>query len=165
MCITFLVWSALLFVYLLFTFKPLERLEGTREYLTYNFGSTLYWVLECGLTFAERDLELHFLQSAFDKMRAMKKPSDIMHCFETWTMENVEVSVELALAIFFLLDSMNTFNEWYRPDKDVSAELLNTFIDLAAYLYLWIKLKRPGGGDIDDDSNGYASIEEVNMAV
>ena len=44
------IWSVLLLIEILFTLGPLERLEGTRAYLTYNFGATLVWVAQVGLT-------------------------------------------------------------------------------------------------------------------
>jgi len=111
----FVLWSALLFLDLLFTIGPLERLDGTQEYLTYNFGSTLFWVLEAGLTALDmnmqRDTDEGLMRSTFNRIRVMKSPSDLTHLCQTWTKEDVEITVELALGIYFLVDSMRVFSQ------------------------------------------------------
>ena len=47
------LWSILLLIELLFISTPLERLESTQAYLTYNFGMTLVWVIEVCLNLCD----------------------------------------------------------------------------------------------------------------
>mmetsp|Transcript_30815 Transcript_30815/g.45607 ORF Transcript_30815/g.45607 Transcript_30815/m.45607 type:complete len:224 (+) Transcript_30815:72-743(+) len=173
-----LLWSCLLFIDLLFTIGPLERLEGTREYLTYNFGSTLVWVVEVGLTVldmnmnANMDTNVHDgervahegpMLSVLNRIRIMERPFDVKQLFQTWTRKDVELSAELVLAIYFLLDSTKVFVQWYKADSDVGAELFDTLLNLAAYFYQWKKLQNlPDGGD-GVDPNGYVTVNDASI--
>lgn len=163
----FLLWSALLFLDLLFTIGPLERLDGTREYLTYNFSATLFWVLEAGLTALDmnmqRNVDEGLMRSSFNNVRAMRIPSDATRLCQTWTKEDVENSLELALGVLFLFDSMRVFTQWYTADPDLGAELLDTLLNFAAYLYIVIKLRNlPDDGDNVDSNDYVLDADEIN---
>jgi hypothetical protein len=104
-----LAWSILLFIEIIFTLGPLDRLEGTRAYITYNFVTTLVWVVEVGLTVLD------------DVKQSILSRRDLF---------------ELAVALFFLIDSMRLFLDWYKADVDVGGESLDILINFAAYVYL-----------------------------
>ena len=110
-----LAWSILLLIEIIFTLGPLDRLEGTRAYITYNFGTTLVWVVEVGLTVLE-DVKQSIVLSRRDLF-------------------------ELAVALFFLIDSMRLFLDWYKADVDVGEESLEVLLNFAAYVYLLSKLQ------------------------
>lgn len=110
-----LAWSILLFIEIIFTLGPLDRLEGTRAYITYNFGTTLVWVVEVGLTVLD-DMKQSIVLSRRDLF-------------------------ELAVALFFLIDSLRLFLDWYKADVDVGGESLDVLINFAAYVYLLSKLQ------------------------
>ena len=103
-----LAWSILLFIEIIFTLGPPERLEGTRAYLTYSVGTTLVWVVEVGLTVLGMEQSILSRRDLF----------------------------ELAVAVFFLIDSMRLFLDWYKADVDVGGKSLDILINFAAYVYL-----------------------------
>ena len=111
-----LAWSILLFIEIVLTLGLLERLEGTRAYITYNFGTTLVWVVEVGLTVLD-DMKQSIVLSRQDLF-------------------------ELAVALFFLIDSLRLFLDWYKADVDVGGESLDILINFtAAYVYQCRKLQ------------------------
>ena len=110
-----LAWSILLFIEIIFTLGPLDRLEGTRAYITYNFVTTLVWVVEVGLTVLD-DMKQQSILSRWDLF-------------------------ELAVGLYFLIDSMRLFLDWYKADVDVGGESLDTLINFAAYVYQLSKLQ------------------------
>ena len=116
-----LAWSILLFIEIIFTLGPLDRLEGTRAYITYNFVTTLVWVVEVGLTVLD------------DMKQLILSRRDLF---------------ELAVALFFLIDSMRLFLDWYKADVDVGGKSLDILINFAAYVYQLSKLREsPVGSD------------------
>lgn len=116
-----LAWSILLFIEIIFTLGPLDRLEGTRAYITYNFVTTLVWVVEVGLTVLD------------DMKQLILSRRDLF---------------ELAVAVFFLIDSMRLFLDWYKADVDVGGKSLDILINFAAYVYQLSKLREsPVGSD------------------
>jgi hypothetical protein len=115
-----LAWSILLFIEIIFTLGPPERLEGTRAYLTYSVGTTLVWVVEVGLTVLGMEQSILSRRDLF----------------------------ELAVAVFFLIDSMRLFLDWYKADVDVGGKSLDILINFAAYVYQLSKLREsPVGSD------------------
>ena len=110
-----LAWSILLFIEIIFTLGPLDRLEGTRAYITYNFVTTLVWVVEVGLTVLD------------DMKQSILSRQDLF---------------ELDVALFFLIDSMRLFLDWYNANVDVGGESLDILINFtAAYVYQCRKLQ------------------------
>ena len=117
-----LAWSILLFIEIMFTLGPLDRLEGTRAYITYNFVTTLVWVVEVGLTVLD-DMKQQSILSRWDLF-------------------------ELAVGLYFLIDSMRLFLDWYKADVDVGGKSLDILINFAAYVYQLSKLREsPVGSD------------------
>lgn len=119
-----LAWSVLLLCELLLTISPEDRLEGTRAYLLYNFGATLIWVVEVGL---------HLLEHHQLKVHSSTNPNH-EHKDLYWLL------AELIIALYFLYDSTRVFVLWRTPDSNVRAQLLDTIINIAAYLYQVIRL-------------------------
>ena len=83
---------------------------------------TLVWVVEVGLTVLD-DMKQSIVLSRQDLF-------------------------ELAVALFFLIDSLRLFLDWYKADVDVGGESLDTLINFAAYVYQLSKLREsPVGSD------------------
>lgn len=105
--LTCFVWSFLLLIEILWTVEPLDRLQGTHVYLTWNFGTTIIWVVETALPVCTLGWKSSFFQMG-----------------------------EWILALYFLVDSIALFQQWQQPDEDIRGEVLDAVISLAAYAYL-----------------------------
>ena len=122
------VWSLLLVIEILWTLSPLDRLEGTRAYLSYSFGTTIIWVFE---------VIVHLWNRKRHPQHAGDGEREYRH-------ETIQLGLELILALYFLLDSTKVFVKWQTSDADVGAELLDSIVGLAAYLYQFVRIRREG---------------------
>lgn len=132
------IWSVLLLIEILFTIGPLERLEGTRAYLTYNFGATLVWVAQVGLIILDiqKGSAINTIVS-----RTINRPCSILRSCQALTKKDIELLMELTVAIYFLFDSTQVFVVWYKADPDVEAQILDTLFNFACYMYEFIKYR------------------------
>ena len=106
-----LFWSTLLVFAIYQTEGPLERVQGTRFYLTWNLITTFIWCFEIGLIVLHR-----------------RSKSTIIH----W--------MELVIAVYFFQDSITLMNLVFRlePDEDIAGELADAIFSSLAYLYQFV---------------------------
>jgi hypothetical protein len=143
-----LACSVLLLSELLLTFSPEDRLEGTRAYLMYNFGTTFIWSIEVGLLV----LDYHELQE-----RSREDPDPQHHNLYS-------LIVELIIALYFFYDSTQVYKQWRNPNADdVEANVLSTIINAATYLYEVIRLSSRRAADdyVDITSQEAHVVSEV----
>ena len=133
-----LLWSLLLFFELLYTFGPLERLEGTRAYLVYNFVTTVVWAMEVVLTLYHMGLPP--LRNDIGGSSGSSICSRLISLFQE--REGIMLALELVAAIYFLGDSAKIFWYWFKVDEDVEGEMLDVLINLVAYAYIVKKNQR-----------------------
>jgi hypothetical protein len=88
------------------TAGPVERPYGTQEYITWNLVTTSFWVIEVGLTVW------------YDP-----RMSSWVH------------RLELVIAFYFMIDSIDMLYHWQVPDDDIKAELLDVTICALAYFF------------------------------
>ncbi len=114
------LWSLILFVEISTSSSldgPGYRLEDTRLYFVWNFGTTIIWCLEVTLTVLAR--------------------ADDENWQDSWP-----ITMELLLAIYFTFDSIYAFRKWNKAHGEKpEAELFDTAISTIAYLYLLVKAK------------------------
>eukprot|EP00979_Chaetoceros_neogracilis_P009125 scaffold2062_cov273-Chaetoceros_neogracile.AAC.40 len=140
-----LVWSLLLLAGLLFTFGPLERLQGTHAYLSWTVVTTIVWVVEVGLTMFE--------------MQQGNLNKDVFKFlyFQTW--KDFEVFMELLAALYFLADSTKVFWLWQKADPDVDGQMLDALLCSMAYCYQVVALR----DHQTDHSSDYIDIDESHI--
>jgi hypothetical protein len=85
---------------------PIERPYGTQEYITWNLVTTSFWVIEVGLTVW------------YDP-----RMSSWVH------------RIELVIAFYFMIDSIDMLYHWQVPDEEIGAELLDVTICALAYAF------------------------------
>jgi hypothetical protein len=85
---------------------PIERPYGTQEYISWNLVTTSFWVIEVGLTVW------------YDP-----RMSSWVH------------RIELVIAFYFMIDSIDMLYHWQVPDDDIGAELLDVTICALAYAF------------------------------
>uniref|UniRef100_A0A7S2EUL1 Uncharacterized protein n=1 Tax=Trieres chinensis TaxID=1514140 RepID=A0A7S2EUL1_TRICV len=145
-----LLWSILLILELAFTLDPLDRLEGTRVYLSYNFVTTIIWLLEVGLTLADVYATNH-RESCFE-------------CLHFRTRQDVELMVELIVALYFFGGSLQVFFQWYTVDTNVSGQFVDAILNLVAYAYLLWRVMSDRSSDSDggfyDEGENYDSTKQ-----
>ena len=129
-----LVWSALLFIEILFTLAPLDRLEGTQFYLAWNFGTTFIWLVEVGLTIYS-DMQESNLENG--QVSLYEYVSS-----KTADPEGFRLILELMLAFLFLGDSITVFWRWFEVDENIDGELFDTVVSIAAYGYQIIMIRK-----------------------
>jgi len=81
-------------------------------YLIYSFGTTVIWCVEIGLT-------------AWDNTATSATGS------LSW-----EIRIELALAVYFLVDSLQLLYEWRLLEQDPTINLVEAIFNFAGYLYV-----------------------------
>ena len=115
------LWSFLLSIELSSSHKisALERLEDVRYYLVWNFGTTLIWASEVALNC--------LAGSSQQRSRS------------SWAKENVQLLIELVLALYFTGDSIYMFRKWKQQGEDLDGQLVDTVLNSLAYLYLLLK--------------------------
>lgn len=125
-----LLWSFLLVIEIIYSVSNLSRLDGARAYLVWNFTTTIFWVLEVGLSIF--DLQESNFVSAYTII--------FHHFIYLQTYQDVEYFVEFLIAIYYLFDSMKVFCEWYKPNSDLQGQLPDAIINCITYLYQVVKL-------------------------
>ena len=115
------LWSFLLSIELGSSNKisALERLEDVRYYLVWNFGTTLIWASEVTLN-------------------CLAAKSSSQHS-SSWPKENVQLLIELILALYFTGDSIYMLRKWKQQGEDLDGQLVDTVLNSLAYLYLLLK--------------------------
>jgi hypothetical protein len=88
------------------TAGPVERRYGTQEYITWNLVTTFFWVTEIGLTVWYNPV------------------------MSSWVHR-----IELVIAFYFMIDSIDMLYHWQIPDDDIKAELLDVTICALAYFF------------------------------
>jgi hypothetical protein len=88
------------------TAGPVERPYGTQEYITWNLVTTLFWITEIGLTVWYNPV------------------------MSSWVHR-----IELVIAFYFTIDSIDMLYHWQIPDDDIKAELLDVTICALAYFF------------------------------
>lgn len=107
------LWSIVLVYEILGTEGPLERRYGQQLYLIWNFGSTIAWCFEIGLT--------------------------VWHHHVTPSRSPIwSDRLQLGLAVYFLIDSILLFKKWTNPDKKIDDELIDVIINSLSYLAILI---------------------------
>ena len=119
--------SILLLVEIAMTLEPADRLEGTRAYLTYNTVVCFAWTVESAL---------HFLQYRHDQKSTTQENGNNNQS----NGEMYALVVELLFAVYFLFDSVRTFNVMWQKPSGVGAQLFDVSIDAVAYIYLLTRL-------------------------
>ncbi|GFH55397.1 hypothetical protein CTEN210_11873 [Chaetoceros tenuissimus] len=162
--ITCAIWSILLFIEILYTLGPLERLEGTREYLIYSFGTTIVWVIEVTFTCIHHQ---SILLTSDDTNSSSNTSYLIFRMIYFQTREDYEIWVELILAVYFLFDSMDSFVQWKKADLDVTSQGLDAFVNFAGYIYEMYKIQRDTPQRIcssfwknERDQHGYRDVDD-----
>jgi hypothetical protein len=90
----------------LHTAGPIERPYGTQLYIAWNTVTTLFWLVEVGLTVWYNPVM-----------------SSWVHRFE------------LVIAFYFMVDSIRMIRQWREPDDNVKAELIDVTICALAYFF------------------------------
>jgi len=140
---TLFVWSVLLSVELLFTAAPLDRLEGTRAYLAWYFATTLVW-------FGEVGLKCYYIHESITR----DGWTQLHQIVFLQTRQDVEIFLELILAVYYLIDSAKVFWSWQKADKDISGEVFDAILNSLAYLYEMSTFQRlPEPNDYTDASD------------
>lgn len=129
------VWSVLLLVELLTPFT--SRLEGEREYLVYNFGATLVWMVASGLHLLDHCIKYHGggESSANSMERNANHPPRRSQISDDEQKDVRFLVLEWIIAVYFLYDSTKVYRQWQQPDEDVEVALLDTVINAASYTY------------------------------
>ena len=89
-----------------------ERPRAAALYLVWNFGTTIIWLVEVGLSIA-------LLQSREQERRV------------SW-----EKPVELILAIYFTFDSLHLLWKWKVQKQDIEEELFDVSVNLLGFLFI-----------------------------
>jgi hypothetical protein len=98
--------SVFLIHQVLHTAGPIERPYGTQLYIAWNTVTTLFWLVEVGLTVW------------YDP-----KMSSWVH------------RIELVIAFYFMVDSIRMLHQWQEPDENIQAELIDVTICALAYFF------------------------------
>eukprot|EP00980_Cylindrotheca_fusiformis_P029891 scaffold24012_cov186-Cylindrotheca_fusiformis.AAC.4 len=153
-----LTWSLLLLLDLFWTKSPERRLQGTHAYLMYSFISTCIWVVEVGLHLLDyhrlrqeqrqQDEALQHGSSSNSSRGSSVPPNPHMLFHNVYSLIS-----ELIIALYFLIDSIRDFIEWGEPDSNVGAEVLDTVINIAAYLYQIVRVIQMGECNVEEASS------------
>ena len=100
------IGSVVLIRQVLRTAGPVERPYGTQEYITWNLITTFFWITEIGLTVWFNPV------------------------MSSWVHR-----IELVIAFYFMIDSIDMLYHWQIPDEDIKAELLDVTICALAYFF------------------------------
>jgi hypothetical protein len=90
----------------LHTAGPIERPYGTQLYIAWNTVTTLFWLVEVGLTVWYNPV------------------------MSSWVHR-----IELVIAFYFMVDSIRMIRQWREPDDNVKAELIDVTICALAYFF------------------------------
>ena len=129
------IWSVVLVYMILVTAEGVvERRFGEQLYLIWNFATTAVWCLEIGLT-----VWYHYPQ------------------ISTWSER-----IQLAVAVYFLFDSIQLFRKWLNPEKDIDEELLDVLISSFSYLWVLVETARmwvdDTGGRVGTTTSGSEEV-------
>lgn len=160
------IWSILLFIEILYTLGPLERLEGTQAYLIYSFGTTTVWVIQVTLTCIHQQSIL--LESDDTNSNSPNQTNTsylIFRMIYLQTSGDYEIWMELILAVYFLFDSLSSFVEWKKADLDVTSQGLDAFVNFAGYIYEMYKIQRDTpqsfcNGWNKKDQHGFRDVDD-----
>jgi len=151
---TLFVWSVLLLIELLFTEAPLERLEGTRAYLAWNFVTTLVW-------FGEVGLKCYYINDSIIR----DGWTQLHQIIFLQTRQDIETFVELMLAIYYLIDSAKVFRSWHKADIDLSGELFDAILNSLSYLYEMSTFRRLPEPNNYNDISDHPPIGSPSIAL
>ena len=90
-----------------------ERPGAVAEYLVYNFGTSVLWVVEISLSFYENS-----------------KNQSHDHAAKKW------IVAEWIVALYFVCDSIHLLVEWKLKEKDLTGNLVDAFTGIISYSYL-----------------------------
>ena len=133
------IWSICLAIDLIYADAPslLDHLSHKFAYLVWNFGTTIIWLMEIGLTAYEVEL------TTFD-------------VFYFHDSEYISMLLELMLALYFTIDSLILFVNWHMADFDINDGFWNATISALAYCYVLVK------SHFDySNKREYASLEDT----
>ena len=83
-----------------------ERPGAVAEYLIYNFGTSVLWIVEIAL-------------------RVDDKSKDQPHVIAEWI-----------VAVYFVCDSIDLLVKWKLTEKDLDGDLVEAFVGIISYSYM-----------------------------
>ncbi|KAL7559076.1 hypothetical protein ACA910_018427 [Epithemia clementina (nom. ined.)] len=109
------VWSGVLLCQICISGEEgaLRRPHGQKLYIAWSLASTAFWCIPTGLT-------VWYRQEA-----------------STWAER-----IELLLALYFFIDSVQLLQMWTSPDKDIKAQLPDVIISTICFLVVFVAMAR-----------------------
>jgi len=118
-----LLSSTFIFYDILYTEGPLERRYGTQLYISWNFGTTIVWVLQTALTY-------WYFNYDHSNTPDITNENEDDKATTSWINR-----IQLVAAVYFLMDSLHMLYRWRKTNKHVEAEEWDVGISTVAYLF------------------------------
>lgn len=144
-----LVWSLLLFLGEISSVTYLDLLKETREYLVYNFFTTIIWITEVGgplLNSINRRRDVSI--SGDDDVEERSVLSEVRF------LSSLPETFELAVALYFLIDSIHLLFKWINPELDINGNIVDIIVNIVGYSYQILKSHQEYISDLE----GYTEV-------